>query len=205
LEVRTTKAVLVVLALTIGGLIGWLYWSPRHTVQELRRAAATHDTTAIVRLVNFPEVHKHLIIDAESAWAQAGPRGPNLGALLASRWHPLRGQLLLLHRDRRFLNNLASPAAVAAIVNTGWIPAVSASAESVQVWTAYEDYPNTFVLALLSPLPEEPDTVRLLFRRHGLAWQVEHLRIPGHVCPELCGEAPPARRDTLPPIPGSPR
>jgi hypothetical protein len=200
-----TKAVLVVLALTIGGLIGWLYWSPRHTVQELRRVAATHDTTAIVRLVNFPEVQKHLIIDAESAWAQAGPRGPNMLALTASQWHPLRGELLMLHRNKAYLYNIASPAAFAGIVNTGWISAVGVPPDSVQMWTAYENYPNTFVLALLNPIQQEPDTVRLLFRRRGLAWQVEQLRIPAHVCPELCGEAPPARRDTLPPIPGSPR
>jgi hypothetical protein len=200
-----TKAVLVVLALTIGGLIGWLYWSPRQTARMLRHAAGSQDAAAITRLVNFPEVQKHLIIDAESAWAQAGPRGPNMGALGASRWHPLRADLLLLARNRRYLDNLASQAAFGAIVNTGWIPALGAPAESVKAWTAYEDYPNTFVLALLSSSPEEPDTVRFLFRRHGLTWQVEQLRIPARICPELCGEAA-VRKDTLgPATPGSPR
>jgi hypothetical protein len=163
-----TKVVLVVLALTIGGLVAWWHWAPRHVAQELRRAGLAGDTAAVARLVNVPAMRQPLAIDWEAALAQACHRTPDSSAAGRSRAF----SALKLDFDR-----IAWPRVVTDLAGNGRVLLKGAPPESSRVVSmTYARYPTTYALTVLNLQQPSPDTVRFLFRRDGLAWRVAQLQ-----------------------------
>lgn len=182
-----TKVALALFVLAFGGLAGWLYWSPGHTVHQLETAARKNDTATVARLVDFKPIREQLVADIKEARAPFVGKRPNMDALSKSV-SPLVWSLV---RDDKGNNQFASPTGFAALIRSGGNTLQpDAPPDSAHVSMRYLKYPRTFEVVMFSSTPPVnqpyPDTVTMLLERKGLAWQVKQARIPIHLCKSGC-------------------
>jgi hypothetical protein len=171
-----TKIVLVVLIVVVGGVIGWLHWSPRRAANQLREAALAGDSVTMNRLVDFESVQKQLRKDLGlevGMFSMFQPRRARQPSLDSAGF-----TTFLLVNGAKGVKQLASPMGFTMLMLTGQ-PSIGGGTGNVSVRSGYEKYPEIFVATVHSAERAPGDTVNLVWYRRGLSWKVEQLRVPG--------------------------
>jgi len=159
------RGILLIAVLAAAGG-AWLYWSPRRAARQLRDAAQRGDTAALARLVDFPEVRRHMRMDIGaqvqrlSQDTTASPFAAGFAAMLG------------LATDNGLIDSFVSPRSIATIAGlVARYPAPPGPAPEVTADMRYLD--ASHFLILVHNRPGVPtDTASLTLERHGLSWRL---------------------------------
>ena len=163
---------LFVLAAVAAG--AWFYWSPRAAARDLREAATKGDVEELQRLVDFPLVQEQMKADLKASMMHSIDTTDSsglAGALVAG----LGGMMV-----DGMVNQMVSPSGIAALVRYGRADSSgSSSTEESELETSMRhEGLSTFVVTARNPQSSPADTVRFVFRRRGMSWQLTRIGMP---------------------------
>jgi hypothetical protein len=162
---------LILIAL-LGAAAGtWEYWSPRSAVHQLHDAAQRGDTAALERLVDFPEVRRHMRLDIDSQ-AQRLRRDTTANLLAAGL-----AAMLGVAADNGLIDSLVSARSIATLARLiALYPAQPSRGPKATTNIRYRDLSHVVVVVRNRP-GVATDSAMLTLERQGLSWRLVRVNL----------------------------
>jgi hypothetical protein len=155
----------------------WAYWSPRLAARQLRTAAQRGDTVALQRLIDFPEVRRHMRIDIQ-AQAQRLSQDTTASPLAAGF-----AKMLWAGAAEGLIDSIVGPRSIATIAGlVTQYPTPRGTAPEITADMRYLD-PSHFLILVHNRPGVPSDTASLTLERRGLSWRLIRVNFSRIVSP----------------------
>jgi hypothetical protein len=152
------RKLLVGFVLLVLAAVGWLYWSPGHTADQIQAAAAAEDTVALEPYVDYPALRATLKDQFDRILLARMPNGPGeIGrALISAVTEPLA-------------ERLGSPKGVLFMLRNA-SPFLPLGDATVTTRLQREDHTRAMLVLIRSDTPR--DSTMFALERDGIKWRM---------------------------------